>query len=618
MSGSADQLREMATITEVSLIPGEGPRTLLTGPNPAALRKRRWRIVAFFTAMVLHFLWWDVLLKYTWLRAFRTPWVPRWQRNAAKYKRLALEWRGIWIKLGQFLSTRVDVLPLEVTSELESLRDQVPAEPVERIVAMIEAEFKCRIGDLFSSFSEFPTGSASLAQVHRARSLAGAPVVVKVLRPHIREITMSDFFLLRKLASQLRRVKPIARSADIDAIVNEFVQVTTRELDLHLEARNIERFAEDFAADPGVLVPRVHHRESAAGTLTMEDVSYIGIDDVSALERAGIDRKVLARKVYNVYLRQFFITYRIHADPHPGNIFVRPLPTTEESAAGRYPSGFRPGDPVPYAHNRPFAVFFVDFGMVVEMPPRFHDALREFVIGLGTRDPRRVLNSYSLVGVIQPGADMARIEEMIREQLELFWGSFLGQIRPDDLANPAARAFFDKYQGLMRLAPFQFQTEMLFMMRAMGILSGLTASLDPDFDAWEETAPFAWQLWQDDFFGKFAAMVRDSARDVASGRFPVGLVWVLRQLSAGNQPPPAVAITPTLLPEEVVRLRRSINKLALAIVVAGMFVAGAVLFASNGHPAPSMAQFWPGNHLGQLLMGFSFGGLALAGLWRLS
>ena len=209
-------------VTELSPSPGENWRALSTGPSAAALKKRRWRIISFFIRMLMHFLWWDVFLKYTWLRAFRTPGVARWRCNAAKYKALALETRGIWIKFGQFLSTRVDVLPLEVTSELESLRDQVPAEPVERIIAMIQAEFKCPIGDLFSWFSEYPIGSASLAQVHEARSLAGESIVVKVLRPHIREVTMSDFVLLRKLANQLKRVKPLARSADIEAIVNEF------------------------------------------------------------------------------------------------------------------------------------------------------------------------------------------------------------------------------------------------------------------------------------------------------------------------------------------------------------------------------------------------------------
>jgi predicted unusual protein kinase regulating ubiquinone biosynthesis (AarF/ABC1/UbiB family) len=261
-------------------------------------------------------------------------------------------------------------------------------------------------------------------------------------------------------------------------------------------------------------------------------------------------------------------------------------------------------------------VVLIDFGMVVEMPARFHEALREFVIGLGTRDASRVLKSYSMVGVVRPGADMAQMEEMIGEQLEVFWGSFLGQVRPGDLANPAARAFFDKYQGLMRLAPFQFQTEMLFMMRSMSLLSGLTARLDPEFDAWEQTSPFALKLWQDDFLQKFASMVRNSARDIASGRFPVGLVSVLRMLSARNQPPPA-AVSSTSMTHEVVLLRRSINKLTRAIVVAGALVAGAVVLTNNIHLGASVAQLWPSDHLGQWLTGLSFAGLALVG-WRLS
>lgn len=604
-------MRERVIVTSVP--PDEGDRTVLTGPSALALRKRRRRIVTFFTRMVAHFLWWDVALKYTWLRVFRTPWVRRWQRNAREYKKLALEWQGLWIKLGQFLSTRVDVLPLEITQELESLRDHVPPEPVERIVTLIEAEFARPIGDLFSWFSEYPIGSASLAQVHKAISLSGEPVVVKVLRPHIREIIASDFVLLWKLASVLKRVRPLTRSVDVDALVNEFEQVTVRELDLRLEALNIERFAQDFAEDPAFRVPRIHHGGSSAGTLTMEDVSYIRVDDVAGLEQAGIDPKAVARTVYNIYLRQFFVTYRIHADPHPGNLFVRPLPLPESDP----PSAPRPGSAAPPRPFTPFAVYFIDFGMVVEMPPRFHNALREFVIGLGTRDPRRILESYSLVGVIQPGADLVLIEEMIREQLDLFWGSFLGQVRSSDLTNPAARAFFEKYQDLMRLAPFQFQTEMLFMMRAMGILSGLTARLDADFDPWNETAPFAQQLLQNELLEKFTAMIRTSAQDVAAGRIPSGMIWVLQQLAGRNERVTTV-VAPAVHSEEVQRLRRSINRLTAAMVIAGVALAGALL-VTNGIRLPLMlTQFWPSDPLGQLLVQLSVGGMVLAGLWRLS
>jgi predicted unusual protein kinase regulating ubiquinone biosynthesis (AarF/ABC1/UbiB family) len=604
-------MRERVIVTSVP--PEEGDRSVLTGPSALALRRRRRRIVGFFTRMVAHFLWWDVFLRYTWLRVFRTAWVPRWQRNAREYKKLALEWQGLWIKLGQFLSTRVDVLPLEITQELESLRDHVPPEPVDRIVKLIEAEFKCPIGELFSWFSDYPIGSASLAQVHKAHGRSGEPVVVKVLRPHIREIIASDFVLLWKLARILKRVRPLTRSVDVDALVNEFEQVTVRELDLRLEALNIERFAQDFAGDPAFRVPRVHRGESAAGTLTMEDVSFIRIDDVVGLEQAGIDPKAVARTVYNIYLRQFFVTYRIHADPHPGNIFVRPLPLadTEIADTSRLDRG------VPRQPSVPFAIYFIDFGMVVEMPPRFHNALREFVIGLGTRDPRRILESYSLVGVIQPDADLARIEEMIREQLDLFWGSFLGQVRSSDLTNPAARAFFEKYQDLMRLAPFQFQTEMLFMMRAMGMLSGLTARLDADFDPWNETAPFAQQLLQKDLLEKFTTMIRASAQDVAAGRIPSGMIWILQQLAGRNERVTTI-VAPAVHPQEVQRLRRSINRLTAAMVITGVALAGALLFTNGIRLPVVLTQFWPSDPVGQLLVQLSVGGLVLAGLWRVS
>ena len=183
----------------------------------------------------------------------------------------------------------------------------------------------------------------------------------------------------------------------------------------------------------------------------MEDVSYFRIDDLAALDAVGIDRKAVARKVYNVYLEQFFVTYRVHADPHPGNLFIRPLPISQEIAS-HSPNwgGYRPGDDVPYAAGRPFEIVIVDFGMFVELPLRLREALREFAIGLGTRDARRILESYAKVGVVQPGANMGRLEEMIQNQLDELWGSFLGQVRKSDLTGPAAKAFFDKYEGLLR------------------------------------------------------------------------------------------------------------------------------------------------------------------------
>ncbi|MGC2398151.1 MAG: AarF/UbiB family protein, partial [Acidobacteriaceae bacterium] len=270
--------------------------------DPRALRGRRLRISLFFLRVGLHFIWWDWLLKWGPLSIFRTPWVPRWQRLTRRYKEMALDLQGLWVKLGQFLSTRVDLLPMQITSELESLRDEVPPVDSATVIAQIEADLGCSIADRFSLISPVPIGSASLAQVHRAHTIAGEPVVIKVLRPGIREMIGDDMKLLRRVAVWFKKVKIIAERTDLDSVIQEFDLVTTRELDLRLEARNAERFAEDFAADPGIAAPHIYHDDSSAGVLTMEDVSYIRIDNVAELQRVGIEPKAVARKVYGMYL----------------------------------------------------------------------------------------------------------------------------------------------------------------------------------------------------------------------------------------------------------------------------------------------------------------------------
>jgi predicted unusual protein kinase regulating ubiquinone biosynthesis (AarF/ABC1/UbiB family) len=563
-----------------------------------ALRRRRFRIISYFVSVGLHFLWWDYLLKWSLLKVFRTPWVPRWRRLTEQYKDLALDLQGLWVKLGQFLSTRVDVLPVEITRELDSLRDEVPAVGTETLIAQIEADFGAPVGAVFSWISPRPIGSASLAQVHRAQTVTGESVVVKVLRPGIRETIRTDLGLLRQAAGWLKMIKPIAQRADIDAIIREFDTVTTKELDLRLEARNSEHFAEDFAADAGVAIPRIYHEQSSSSTLTMEDVSYIRIDDLAALERAGIDAKAVARKVYNVYLRQFFVTYRVHADPHPGNLFIRPLPTPEEIADHPlYWDGYHPGDVVPHAADRPFQLVIVDFGMVVEMPARLRDGLREFAIGLGTRDSRRILDAYFKVGVLRPGANLERVQEMIQAQLDSFWGTFLGQMRESDLSSPEAQAFFAKYQGLMTSTPFQFQTDMLFMTRAMGILSGVTLNLDPEFDAWKETSPFAQRLIRDDVTN----VVRRSVEELVAGRLPTSLGSLLRlfPVPPSRSPQTAVAVDASSSEEEVRRLRRSVNRLRAVVVAGALLVIGAVLQAKGVRVSDAEAFLWAGNNLGK-------------------
>jgi predicted unusual protein kinase regulating ubiquinone biosynthesis (AarF/ABC1/UbiB family) len=608
---SPEEVTVISVAPPVGAIPPREARPPLAGVglgalNPPGLRFRRRRIILYFTRVGIHFLWWDMVLKWGPLSAFRTSWIPRWQRLTRDYKDLALELQGLWVKLGQFLSTRVDVLPLQITSELESLRDEVPPVSGAIIMAQIEADLGRPLMEVFSAISPLPIGSASLAQVHQARTVAGDPVVVKVLRPAIRQIIRDDMKLLRQVANRFKSLKIIAERADLNSIIDEFDLVTTRELDLRLEADNAELFAQDFAADPGVATPRIDHDRSSANILTMEDVSYIRIDDVAKLQRAGIDPKAVARKVYDNYLTQFFVTYRIHADPHPGNLFVRPLPSLLER--GGHPidwEGFKPGEAVGYAPARSFQLVIVDFGMFVEMPPRLREGLRDFVIGLGTRDARQILNSYSKLGVLQGTAELDRIEEMIQAQLDGFWGTFIGQMRETDLTGPAAHAFLNKYKGLMAAAPFQFRTEMLFMTRAMGILSGLTYKLDPEFDAWNETAPFAQKLIQEDI-GK---AVRRSISDLVAGRPPSNLSSLLRFLPTTPRARSQTVVVDTANLEEVRRLRRSVNRLTTLVVIGGLVAIGAALEAKGVKVSHLVWLPWPKTNLVQWLI--EMGGLLL-------
>lgn len=575
------------------------------GFDDRALKARRLRIIGYFVRLTIHFIWWDYILKRSWLSGFRTPWVPRWQRLTERYKELALAEQGLWIKLGQYLSTRVDVLPLEITTELASLRDEVPAESIAVITAQIEDDFGCPLAEIFASFSSWPIGSASLAQVHRAQTVAGDSVVVKVLRPGIREMIGADIKLLRQLAYWLKRLKPISRRANIDAIVDEFDKVTRNELDLRLEARNAETFANDFADDPGIGAPRIYHNQSSLSTLTMEDVSYIRIDDFTALDVAGISRSAVASTIYKAYLRQFFVTYRVHVDPHPGNLFVRPLPIPTEMAA--YPNGFSPGQPVPYAIDRPYQVVIVDFGMFVELPQRLREGLREFAIGLGTRDARRVLDSYAKVGVLQPGGDLYRLEEMIQAQLDDLWGTFLGQVRASDLTSEAAKAFFEKYEELLSVTPLQFQTEMLFVVRAMGILSGITSNLEPDFDPWTETAKFAQALLKEDI----VSSVQSVMQDLVAGRVPLTLAPLLSNLTRPHSVPPVAQVFDPSRVEEIRNLRRRVNRLTTAVAACGMLAVGAFLKARGVRVSDAVVFLWPGRDLGQWVIEIAAGILVI-------
>lgn len=538
---------------------------------PARIDFRRYRKVRRFVARTfLHVLWWDIFLNTPVLRRFRPAATARWARIARRYRDLAAGMGGVLIKLGQFLSVRVDLLPPEVTRELAGLQDEVPPERFEDVVRQIEDDFGRPAGEVFSWISPGPIGAASLAQVHAARLPSGEPVVVKALRPGIDVLVETDLAAAGLAFRLLKISRRVRRRVDLDRLANEIATTTRRELDLANEGRNAERFAEDFAGDARVTIPRVHWTASARRTLTLENVGYLKIGDLPALERAGISRPEAARVLYRIYMQQIFVHHLVHADPHPGNLFVKPLPLPGEAP-------FAPGDPVPAPPpgvERPFQIVFVDFGMVAVIPDRLQAALREYAIALGTRDAARMVQSYVSAGVLLPGADLRRLEEIHEELFERFWGVSLGSLR--DAALSEARYFFRQYRDLLYDMPFQVQVDLLFASRAVGLLAGMTTQLDPEFDPWSETVPFAERLARDELRPGWQDLLREAAvQGQALLGLPRKIDALVSRVERGN-----LTVQSTLAPDArraLQRLERSVNRASWMIVASALLISGTML-----------------------------------------
>jgi predicted unusual protein kinase regulating ubiquinone biosynthesis (AarF/ABC1/UbiB family) len=433
------------------------------------------RILLFFGTILLHVLWWDLLLG-------RLPLLKRWpQANrprryrtwSRRFRQLALDMGGVMIKLGQFLSARVDVLPIEITEELQGLQDEVPAEDPTRILAVLRQELGT-IDDHFARVEERPLAAASLGQAHRAWLYAtepemelGEPVIIKIQRPDIEQLVQTDLAALSVVARWIMRYRPISRRADVPQLLHEFSKTLWEELDYEAEAGHAERFAEMYAQDGRIYIPAVYRQHSTRRVIVLEDVEAIKITDVAAMEAAGIAPPEVAEALLDAYFRQVFRENFFHADPHPGNLFVRPrtdLPWQPEQGP------------------RPFWLIFVDFGMVGRIPDLVGNNLRRVIISVVQRDAEQLTAAYDDLGFFLPGADLERITEAQTAILERIWGRNLL-----DLAQPAPQEIQElgqEFRDLLFDFPFQVPQDFIYLGRAMGMVSGLVSRLDPEINPW--------------------------------------------------------------------------------------------------------------------------------------
>ena len=529
------------------------------------LRARYWRIVFFFGRLTLAVIWWDIVLPRLGLgRISRARRRARNRRAAVRFRALAITMTGLMIKMGQFLSARLDVLPPEITTELAGLQDEVPAEDFAAIRAQAERELGASLESRYAWIDPTPMAAASLGQVHRARLLpadaeaAGfTNVVVKVQRPHIEQIVEVDLAALHRVGSWLQHYRPIARRADVLALVEEFATTTRAEIDYLAEGSNAEVFAANFAHAPHVHVPDVVWELSTRRVLTLEDVAAIRLGDYEAITAAGIDRAAVAQTLLDTFLQQIFEDGFFHADPHPGNLFVTPLEGYDAEG------------------QRNWKLTFIDFGMVGTVPENLRAGLREMLLAIVTQDGSRLIRSFKTLDVLLPSADLKTIELASLQLFERFGNMSLSELRAVD---PAELVGFGlQFQELLRDLPFQLPENLLLLGRAVAILSGMCSGLQPEFNLWTAVAPFASKLLGDEETSTFQTVLDEAQKlfQIAIG-LPGRADRVLTQMERGE-----FAVQTPRLDIRVRRLERAVSRQTGAVVFAAFLVSGAVVRSSD-------------------------------------
>lgn len=553
------------------------------------LRSRYRRIVFFWARVMTSLIVWELILPRIGLR-FLTVQTrsDRLSRIAARFRVLAIQLGGVLIKVGQFLSSRVDVLPREITVELAGLQDEVPPEKFDDIRRVAETELGTSLDERFSRFDQTPLAAASLGQVHRAFLFPDEPaspgnpglvdVVVKIQRPNIETIIATDLAALRTVGRWIRRYRPISKRVNITALLDEFTRTLYEEIDYLAEGHNAETFAAIFKDDPGIRVPRVIWTHTTQRVLTLENVGAIKITDYEAITTAGINLGEVANRLLDTYLKQIFEDGFFHADPHPGNLFISPLPGL-------------PGDKVEWT------LTFVDFGMVGRVPQKLRSSLRELLMAIGTRDAPRMIKAYKMMGVLLPGADTNLIERASAQMFDRFWGKSMTELQNANMDDMLE--FTGEFRDLMYNMPFQMPQDIIFLGRCVGILSGMCTGLDPEFNVFEQLAPYAQKLLADEVTTGWRFWVKEAeAMGLRLWALPARVESVLDKMDRGE-----MTVRDPQVTEHLRRMERSMRRATWALVFAAMLFGGIQLLHSDLTPLGIVLMAGSGLVLLRIFMG---------------
>src|SRR6476620_6893562 len=373
--------------------------------------------------------------------------------DQASRVRMALEELGpTFVKLGQVMATRVDLFPSRWIEELEKRHAQVPPVPCAELLPELERALGRSPFEVFRDIDTRAYAAASIAQVHRARLADGTPVVLKVRRPGVRDTIEADLRLLRRISELIETEIPEARRYRPAEIAAQFARSLEREVDFATETRNVQRFAQNFAGDPHVVIPRIFPEWTSEVLLVQEHVEGAPATDPAAVAAAGLDRKVLAARGVDVFLKMILVDGLFHADPHPGNVF------------------YLPG-------NR---IVVIDFGMVGRLSPRRRREVIDLLAGLAQMEEEPMLDVL-LDWAEDAYVDEARLSADINDLAFEYEGAALADIRIGVLIR--------RFAAIVRDHAIVLPADLTLMFKALMTMEGLGRQYDPDFRIVEQLQP---------------------------------------------------------------------------------------------------------------------------------
>jgi len=471
----------------------------------------------------------------------------------AERLRIAFEELGpTFIKLGQLLSSRPDLVSIPYAEEFKKLQDRVHPFKTEQVYKIIEEELGVSIEKIFQNIAPEPLGSASIAQVHEAVLKDGKKVIVKVRRPGIKQQIMLDLTILQGLAKLVEKYVPESKLFDPVGIIEEFSRSITKELDFRREARNAMIFRENFKDAPLVYIPYVFKEFTTEKILVMEKIDGIRIDDINSIKEKGFNIEALLNTLIEMYFKQIFEHGFFHADPHPGNILVM-----EDSR-----------------------IALVDFGIVQKIDEEMKEAYANVALAIINQDTDRLITEYLKLGIIPEEIDKEKLRKQIKEDLEevLFpiYAYRIEEIKISELI-----------ESIMKVAlkhRLRFLPELLLIDKVLIMLEGLTRQLCPKISIIELLKPYAKKIiskrLHPEFYLNKTFKVLQELKEAAFN-IPFQFKTLLRKAVKDEI---TVRMYHVNLPEFIKDIDKASNKIAFSLIVSAMILSSAIMHAAEVKP----------------------------------